>query len=143
MRKDKDHKNNSPLTGTASSGQSALNRAYDLQKRVATVGFDWSGPESVLHKLREELDELAVEIPTSQYEAAREELGDLLFVCVAMARHLDADPETVLQAANRKFEHRFHGMEQLLKEQGITLNKATPDEMEACWQLFKKQDRDK
>ena len=121
----------------------ALSHSQKLQQRVADVGFDWSGPGPVRDKLREELDELDQEVGAADQQAAREELGDLFFVCVAMARHLNTDAEAVLRAANRKFERRFRGVEQMLRERGTDPEQAGLEEMEECWQLFKETEKAK
>ena len=132
---DPDH---SALDGVA-KGFPALLRALKLQKRAARVGFDWPGAEGALAKLREELDELSGEVrrPGSGQVKLAEEMGDVLFSVVNLARKLGMDPEAALRHANAKFERRFRIMERRLKSAGRDLNGAGLDEMEAEWQQAK------
>jgi ATP diphosphatase len=113
----------------------ALLRAEKLQKRAARTGFDWPDLGGVTDKIAEELAEVeAAETP----EHRAEEVGDLLFAVVNLARHLKVDPETALRNANAKFEGRFRGMEQLA---GTTFPTLSLDEKEALWQQVKQQSR--
>ena len=96
----------------------ALSRAAKLQKRAAQVGFDWPEALPVVDKVREELDEVLDAMSESDPQAIAEELGDLLFVVVNLARHLKVDPENALRAANGKFERRFRFIEQALRDAG-------------------------
>ena len=128
----------SALAGVT-SGLPALIRAEKLQKRAARVGFDWPEVASVFDKLREETSELQVEIDTDGGEARlTDELGDLLFVCVNLARKLNIDAETALRGANSKFETRFRHMERALKGTGRGLKGMELDAMEEAWQGTKK-----
>jgi ATP diphosphatase len=116
----------------------ALLRALKLQKRAATVGFDWDSPERVLDKVREE----AEEIVTAHRDGASDdevagEIGDLLFVIVNLARHLKVDPEEALRRTNTKFINRFSVIEHTLREQGRSLEEAELSEMEMLWQAAK------
>ena len=121
------------------NGMPALIRAEKLQKRAARVGFDWPEVASVFDKLREETSELQVEIDTDGGEARlTDELGDLLFVCVNLARKLNIDAETALRGANSKFETRFRHMELALKGTGRGLKGMELDAMEEAWQGTKK-----
>ena len=121
------------------NGLPALIRAEKLQKRAARVGFDWPEVASVFDKLREETSELQVEIDTDGGEARlTDELGDLLFVCVNLARKLNIDAETALRGANSKFETRFRHMEGALKGTGRGLKGMELDAMEEAWQGTKK-----
>ena len=121
------------------NGLPALIRAEKLQKRAARVGFDWPEVASVFDKLREETSELQVEIDTDGGEARlTDELGDLLFVCVNLARKLNIDAETALRGANSKFESRFRHMERALKGTGRGLKGMELDAMEEAWQGTKK-----
>lgn len=96
----------------------ALSRAAKLQKRAAQVGFDWPEALPVVDKVREELGEVLEAMSENDPQAIAEELGDLLFVVVNLARHLKVDPENALRAANGKFERRFRFIEQALREGG-------------------------
>ena len=112
----------------------ALIRAEKLQRRAAKVGFDWDAPEPVLDKIAEELEELRGEIRAGA-DAARleDELGDLLFSCVNLARHLHLHPEQAIAGANRKFEHRFAWIEVELARRGKVLADTSPVELERLW----------
>ncbi|MFC1684584.1 nucleoside triphosphate pyrophosphohydrolase [Pseudomonadota bacterium] len=116
----------------------ALIRAEKLQKRAARAGFDWPDPSGVFAKVHEELDEVAEELEQGVgHERLAEEIGDLLFACVNLARHAGVDAETALAVGNRKFERRFRAMEQGLAKEGKRLEEMDMDEMEAQWQQVK------
>lgn len=119
--------------------QPAMTRAYALQNRAATVGFDWNETESVLEKIEEEIKELRHEIQSGQSsEKIMAELGDVLFACVNLARHTNINPETALRYTNRKFELRFRYIEQNLTARNQELSDASMEEMEALWQEAKR-----
>jgi nucleoside triphosphate diphosphatase len=126
----------SALDGVAAT-LPALTRAVKLQDRAARVGFDWPEALQVLDKLEEEIAELRAEILAGERDKARAELGDLLFACANLARHLDALPEDTLAAANAKFERRFRAIEAALAENGRHAKDASLDELEALWQAAK------
>lgn len=111
----------------------ALSRAHKLQKRAATKGFDWPHLDQVVEVVREELVELEAEITVNDRAAIEDELGDLLFSCVNLARHLEVDPERALRRANEKFQRRFQAMEDLAEEAGKDFSKLTTDKMEQLW----------
>jgi ATP diphosphatase len=115
----------------------ALTRALKLQKRAARVGFDWADAAGVLAKIQEEAAELTAEIEAGDMGGVDREAGDLLFSCVNLARKLDVDPEGALRRANLRFESRFRIMESLLARDGIAIEKADLDAMEARWRLAK------
>ncbi|MEW6391317.1 MAG: nucleoside triphosphate pyrophosphohydrolase [Pseudomonadota bacterium] len=115
------------------TGLPALTRAVKLTKRAARVGFDWPTAAEVLEKLREETEEIAVEIEAGDMAKAREELGDILFVCANLARKLDVDPEDALRATNAKFTRRFAFVEAGLAERGKTPDQSDLAEMDALW----------
>ena len=118
----------------------ALSRAAKLQKRASRVGFDWDGPEPVLDKIEEELEEFRVELDAGfDNDRLEEEFGDFLFACVNLARHAGVDPETALRRANRKFENRFSYIETQLARKGKTPEEATLEEMDALWDEAKQQ----
>ena len=117
----------------------ALSRAMKLQKRAARVGFDWEDWRDVLVKMDEEKNELQEAIAEGDAEHIAEEMGDLLFVCVNLARFLKVDPESALRASNRKFEHRFGYIERSLAAQGRSVEQASLAEMEALWVEAKRQ----
>lgn len=122
-------------------GLPALTRAWKLQARASTVGFDWNDARLVLDKIREETAEIDEALASGDKAAIAEEIGDLLFVVANLARHVDADPEGCLQAANAKFERRFKGIEQALEVKGKTAADASLDEMEALWQAVKRGEK--
>ena len=116
----------------------AATRAVKLQKRAARVGFDWADAKDVLAKIREEITELEHEININADKSFLEdELGDVFFAITNLARKLDIDPETALRRTNRKFEHRFQGIEATLTAQGRSIMDASLDEMERIWNEIK------
>lgn len=120
-------------------GLPALTRALKLQKRAARVGFDWADPKDILDKIVEEVDELRVEMSEGTgRERIKDELGDLLFALVNLARRLEIDPEGALRGTNAKFERRFRQIEAALAGQGRKPEQATLDEMEELWQQAKR-----
>lgn len=123
------------------AGLPALTRALKLQKRAARVGFDWTDARDILAKIEEEVGELRAEMDGgSAHERIADELGDLLFALVNLARRLEVDPEGALRGTNAKFERRFHRIEALLGEHGRIPPQATLDEMEALWQQAKREE---
>lgn len=119
-------------------GLPALNRALKLQKRAANVGFDWSDIKPVIEKINEEVIELEVEIKRGDKVRMADELGDLLFSCVNLARHLKLDPETSLRGANQKFKRRFESMELLAGKTKIEDHSA--DQLELLWGKVKRSE---
>jgi nucleoside triphosphate diphosphatase len=119
----------------------ALTRALKLQAKASKVGFDWNDPVAVLKKIREEADEIEAEIAAGDRGKAGQEVGDLLFAVVNLGRHVDADPEAVLRATNRKFEQRFAAIEQALAERGKSPGQASLAEMDALWDEAKSAER--
>ena len=110
----------------------ALTRALKLQAKASKVGFDWNDPRAVLRKIREEADEIEAALDGEPASAAPE-IGDLLFAAVNLARHLRADPETLLRGTNQKFERRFAAIERALAERGKKPQESTLAEMDALW----------
>lgn len=124
----------SALAGVAGA-LPALMRAEKLQKRAARTGFDWPDSERVIAKVAEELDEVRAAADQAERE---EEIGDLLFAAVNLARHLKVDPEVALRKGNAKFERRFRAMEGFAGDAFASL---TLDEQEALWQQAKAEER--
>jgi len=122
--------------GAVTVGLPSLMRATKIQKKVAKIGFDWPDTTGVLAKIREELDEVEAALEESD-ERSAEEIGDLLFAVVNLARKKGFDAENLLAATNEKFIDRFHKMEAGLSGDGKTLEAATLDEMEEAWQSSK------
>ena len=111
----------------------ALMRSVKLQRRAARVGFDWPEIGPVLAKIEEEIGELREEVAAGDADRLEDEMGDVLFAVVNLARHLGVDPETALRRSNAKFERRFRGVEDRLAAQGLTPDEAGLDAMEAIW----------
>src|SRR3954451_17698836 len=132
-RRPVDHASPVSLLSTVKAGQPALARAMGLQRKASTVGFDWNDPHAVLHKIREEADEIEAALERGDADELAEETGDLLFAVVNLARHVGAAPELVLRRTNAKFERRFAYIEHALALQGRSLDGASLDEMDALW----------
>jgi ATP diphosphatase len=129
------------LLGTVKSALPAFQRALKLQQKAASVGFDWNDTVRVVDKLEEETDEIREALASGSPTAIADEIGDLLFVMVNLARHAAVDAETALQQANDKFARRFSAVEDALAAQGRSLAEASLDEMEALWVAAKKAER--
>jgi MazG family protein len=146
-----------------SSAMPAMLEASKLSSRAAQVGFDWPNIEGLFEKLDEETKELREHLresadpvgpqgrgiagagrqtfPDELRERVEEEVGDLFFVLVNLARYLSVDPESALRRTNRKFKHRFQKMEQRLAENGRSADQAGIEELEALWQAAKREER--
>lgn len=118
----------------------ALKRAQKLQKRAAREGFDWPSLEPVLEKVEEEIGELRDAIRENNDSAVKEEMGDVLFSCVNLARHLDVDAEESLRGCNAKFERRFGYIEKEIVRSGRCFKDYSLNELEALWQDAKRQE---
>ena len=118
----------------------ALVRALKLQDKASKVGFDWNDPHAVLAKIREEADEIQVELDQPDRSKTAAEVGDLLFAMVNLGRHLGADPEDALRQCNLKFERRFAAIEKALAARGKTPKESTLAEMDALWNEVKAAD---
>lgn len=141
------------LLNGVSSRMPALMEAQKISSRAAHVGFDWPNIEGLFEKLEEETAELQQQmehlppgalkpenksrVPPELRERLEDEVGDLFFVMVNIARYLALDPESALRRTNRKFRRRFNFLEEQLKARGKTLEDATIDEMELLWQQAK------
>ena len=120
----------------------ALRRSQKVQKRAARVGFDWDNWQQVVPKIHEELDEVAEAVASQEpFSRIEEEMGDVLLGASNMARMLGVDAENALRLANRKFERRFERVGQLLAAQGISLEAATLEQMEAGWETAKQEEK--
>lgn len=119
----------------------AMMRAQKLQTKAGQVGFDWNDPQAVLAKIREETEEVANALARGDQAAAGQEVGDLLFAAVNLARHLDQDAESLLRSTNRKFERRFGAVESALARQGRSPTEASLQEMDALWDAAKEAER--
>ena len=119
----------------------ALSRAAKLQKRAAQVGFDWPAALPVVDKVREELDEVLEAMADDDPVAISDEIGDLLFVVVNLARHLKVDPETALRGANAKFDRRFRFIEEALRQTHRPIEDCTLEDLDALWGEAKRQEK--
>ena len=121
------------------AGLPPMLRSLKLQKRAARVGFDWPDIDPVIDKLHEETSELRDELAKAPVDQAKveDEVGDILFVAVNLARQAGVDPETALMKCNMKFEHRFKYIEQQIEKDGKELKNTSLEEMESHWQAAK------
>jgi nucleoside triphosphate diphosphatase len=124
-----------------SPGLPALARALKLQQKASKVGFDWNSAKAVIDKIREETTEIEAELANGDAEKLKGEVGDLLFVVVNLARHLDVDPETALRTCNLKVERRFAVIEDGLAAVGKKPEDATLAEMDALWDAAKAKEK--
>jgi nucleoside triphosphate diphosphatase len=118
----------------------ALARAMKLDKRAARTGFDWPDADAVIDKVREELDEVRDAAHADDRTKTHEELGDLLFAVASLARHLGVEPEAALTDANQKFIRRFHHVEARCREQGLSVQQAGMDRLDAYWNEIRAQE---
>jgi ATP diphosphatase len=132
-----EHPDSSALAGVAHA-LPALIRAQKLGKRAAGVGFDWADRRGVEAKIQEEVEELSVAIGTREEARIEEEMGDLLFAVVNLARHVDVDAERALTTANRKFERRFRAMEEDLAKEGRDIRRESHEDLEQRWRKAKR-----
>ncbi|MDV7338592.1 nucleoside triphosphate pyrophosphohydrolase [Terasakiella sp. A23] len=132
----------SALDGVA-GGLPSLTRALKLQKRAVRVGFDWPDVTGVLDKIREELAEVEEEVRevNLSQERVKDEIGDLLFTVVNLARWADVDPDSALRSCNVKFERRFKAMENGVRASGKEMTEVTLEEMESHWQAAKESEK--
>jgi tetrapyrrole methylase family protein / MazG family protein len=119
----------------------ALHRAYQMTSKASRVGFDWAKLEDIIAKMNEEAAELLEAQSRQDSQMIADEVGDLLFAVVNVARFLGIDPETALGRSNRKFQNRFRYIESAVKQQGRELKNASLAEMDALWDEAKKNER--
>lgn len=126
------------------AGLPPMLRALKLQKRAARVGFDWTQMDDIINKLHEETAELRSEVESEPVDQDRviDEVGDVLFVAVNLARRAGVDPETALMGCNSKFEQRFRYIEEESEKNGSSIYNLSLDEMETLWQAAKSATRD-
>jgi len=125
------------LSGLA-RGLDPLTKAHRIQERVAGVGFDWEDHRGPYDKVLEELEEVGEAIESGGAERIAEEIGDLLFAVVNLARRAGAHPTTALASANRKFQERFEAVERLAAERGLDMATAGLDALDAIWDEVKR-----
>lgn len=126
-----------PYLKKANEGLPALMSAQKIQKKVAKVGFDWAAVGPVLEKIHEELSEVEEAIQSGHGNEVAEEIGDLLFAVVNLARQTGSEAELLLHRTNRKFVERFSAMETRLRKEGQALHSATLEEMDEAWNFVK------
>lgn len=131
-----------PLLSQANSSQSKLHYAVELQQLAATVGFDWPNIEGIFAKINEEINEIKAEAHRPDNHARiLDEVGDLLFACTNLARHLNIDPEHAITTANQKFFARFSQIEQLARLQNKDLNTLSLNELDLLWEQVKQREK--
>jgi MazG family protein len=121
----------------------ALLRAYQIGMRAHAVGFDWDRPSDVVEKIREEVDEVAEVVASTEtldHDRAEEEMGDLLFSIAQLSRRLGIEPEAALRKANDKFTRRFTAMETRLERSGRRISEMKLEQLEAEWQAGKAEE---
>lgn len=111
--------------------------SLDLQIAAKNIGLDWLEVDGIISKIKEETQEVDEAIKNEDNLAIKEELGDLIFTILCLMRHLNHDPEEIIDLANTKFKKRYQQVLNLLNQQGK--NYANPEEMEKLWQIIKKQ----
>lgn len=118
-----------------------LNYCVELQNLAAQIGFDWTNIQGVIAKVHEELNEVIAEIDTpNNTQRLLDEVGDLLFVCSSLARHLNVDPQQAITHANQKFYTRFSQLEQLALSKSLDTSQCSLDELDALWDEVKRQE---
>jgi MazG family protein len=122
------------------AGLDPLLRAFRVQESVARVGFDWDDPRGAWEKVREETDEVGRELDAADPGRLEDELGDLLFAAVNLARLCGAHPAAALSRANAKFERRFRALEGLAQERGVVFGRATLAKLDGLWDEVKRRE---
>ena len=123
-----------PLLESIPSGLPPVRRAFALQKKAAGAGFDWPHYTGVIDKIHEETAELLEAVGSGDRDAVKDEVGDILFTAVNLARILDVDPESALEGASRKFKTRFKTMEDRIRKDGVSFESLTIEQLESYWQ---------
>lgn len=132
-------KNRPTLPGENSASMSAMQRATKMQHEAAVFGFDWPNLSPVLDKLQEEAEELREAVANGDKAHIESELGDVMFVLVNIARHLDIDPEMALRGTNQKFIRRFRYVFESMAADGLDINDSELQTMEGYWQRSKRE----
>lgn len=134
---ERSHKGRHNLLDDIPANLPALSRAQKVQKRAAGVGFDWPDAQGVLAKICEEAQEVTAAAGAADPQQIDEEMGDLLFACVNLCRHLGVESEGALRRATRKFEYRFNYIEECAAKDGKRLDAMELEEMDALWETAK------
>ncbi len=140
-REEREHEESSSVLDGVPAALPGLLKAFRMTEKAAAVGFDWRKPGDVMVKMREEMDELEIELDDdggSPSERARQEMGDVLFVMANLARHLGVEPETALQRTNTTFKRRFESMESLARARGEDLRELSLEQQDALWEEAKR-----
>ncbi len=140
-REEREHEESSSVLDGVPAALPGLLKAFRMTEKAAAVGFDWRKPGDVMIKMREEMDELEIELDGdggSPSERARHEMGDVLFVMANLARHLGVEPETALQRTNTTFKRRFESMESLARARGEDLRELSLEQQDALWEDAKR-----
>jgi len=137
-RSEHEHQDRRSILDGVPKALPALRRAEELQRRAAKVGFEWPDLEGAWQKIPEELQELEEARASGDEQAVADELGDLLFAIVNVARFLRVDPEEALRAATARFEQRFRGIEDHARQAGRSLEEMTLEEMDKIWEAQKR-----
>lgn len=122
-------------------GLDPLLRAFRVQDRVARVGFDWPDPRGAWQKVREEAEEIGRELDEADPDRLEDEVGDLLFAAVNLARLAQVHPSAALTRANAKFARRFRALERLAAERGVVFGRAALEELDVLWDEVKRRER--
>lgn len=138
---------NKTILSQVSDEVTLMEKAMNLQAKAAEFGFDWPTIEPIFEKLQEEIDELKYELRQRAFEdinknnhlRLQDELGDVLFCCMNLARFLKVDPEKALQSTNEKFERRFDFIENNVAQQGKEMQDLSLEELDQVWDLAKEQ----
>jgi nucleoside triphosphate diphosphatase len=126
------------LLDKADKSATTLNYAVELTQQASSIGFDWPDIEGVIDKIHEELNEVQYEIDNGELaERLHDEIGDLLFACTNLARHLNIDPDSALASTNNKFKRRFEFIESQVLAQEKSLSDCNLDELDALWDKAK------
>lgn len=126
-----------PLLSDIPTGLPPVRKAFSIQKKAAGAGFDWPDHNGVIEKLYEEIEELKTAIDDGGKEMIKEEVGDLFFTLVNLARKLNIDSESAMASSSEKFMKRFNLMEKNAKERGLSFRSMNLEELEAIWQESK------
>ena len=128
------------ILAKAEPTSSSLSDAFELQSLAAQAGFDWPDISGVVDKINEELSEVLAEINIQNNEVRlKNEIGDLLFTCINLARHLNIDPEQALQSGNKKFFDRFTRLEEIVDAEGKNISDHSLVQLEQLWQRVKQE----
>ena len=139
-QEERKQKGKSGLLADIPAGLPELVRAHKIQKRAASVGFDWPDAEGVLSKLDEEMSELKQALAMKDTDAVQDEIGDCLFTLVNLCRHLGVDAGSALRGSNRKFGERFSRMETAAEGQDLALKDCSQEQLDALWRAAKELD---